>query len=179
MKKNNIIDLSVAALCVALGILIPSVFHLFGQAGAVFCPMHIPVIVCGMVCGWKYGGLCGLIVPPLSFLIIGMPPIYPMGVSMMLELCAYGVLAGLLYKRFNVFVSLIGAMIGGRVVYGIVNLILMGIASTAYSMEAFLTGAFVTALPGIVIQLIFIPALVVLLEQLGFLKKKQKAKIAE
>ena len=100
----------------ALGILIPSVFHLFGQAGAVFCPMHIPVIVCGMVCGWKYGGLCGLIVPPLSFLIIGIPPIYPMGVSMMLELCAYGVLAGLLYKRFNVFVSLIGAMIGGRCV---------------------------------------------------------------
>ena len=94
---------------------------------------------------------------------------------MMLELCAYGVLAGLLYKRFNVFVSLIGAMIGGRIVYGLVNLVLMGIAGTAYSMEAFLTGAFVTALPGIVIQLIFIPALIVLLEQLGFLKKKQKA----
>ena len=53
MKKNNVIDLSVAALCVALGILIPSVFHLFGQAGAVFCPMHIPVIVCGIVCGWE------------------------------------------------------------------------------------------------------------------------------
>lgn len=174
MKKNNVIDLAAAALCVALGILIPSVFHLFGQAGATFCPMHIPVIICGMVCGWKYGGLCGLIVPLLSFLIIGMPPIYPTGVSMMLELCAYGVLAGLLYKRFNVFISLIGAMIGGRVIYGLTNLILMGLANTTYSIRTFLTAAFVTALPGIVIQLIFIPALIVLLEQVGFLKKKQQ-----
>lgn len=179
MKKSGIIDLAVAALCVSLGILIPSVFHLFGQVGSVFCPMHIPVIVCGMVCGWKYGGLCGLIVPPLSFLIIGMPPIYPVGVSMMLELCAYGVIAGLLYKKCNVFSSLVGAMLGGRVVYGVVNLILTGIAGTSYSLQTFLTAAFVTALPGIVIQLIFIPALIVLLEQVGFLKKKAKPETDE
>ncbi|MEG2597295.1 MAG: ECF transporter S component, partial [Oscillospiraceae bacterium] len=113
------------------------------------------------------------IIPLLSFLITSMPPLYPVGVSMMFELAAYGIIAGLLYKKCNVFVSLIGAMLGGRIVYGLFNLIILGLAGTPYGMEAFLTSAFVTAFPGIVIQLILIPAVVIILEQTGFLQKKK------
>ena len=88
------------ALCIALGLVLPSAFHLVG-AGSVFLPMHIPVLLCGLLCGWQYGAVCGGIVPLLSSVVTGMPPIFPTAPAMMLELCAYGCLTGLLYRQLD------------------------------------------------------------------------------
>ncbi|MEA5001930.1 MAG: ECF transporter S component [Christensenella sp.] len=167
--KNETKKLVAAALCLAAGMLLPMVFHAFGGgAGQVFLPMHIPVLVCGLICGWKYGGICGFILPLLSSFATGMPPLYPIGVVMMFELCVYGIVSGLLYRKLNVYLALIGAMLAGRVVSGLLNTILLGMAGTPYSFEIFLTNSFVVALPGIIIQIIVIPILVMLLKKTGW-----------
>ncbi|BDF59363.1 membrane protein [Christensenellaceae bacterium] len=167
--KNETKKLVAAALCLAAGMLLPMVFHAFGAAaGQVFLPMHIPVLVCGLICGWKYGGICGFILPLLSSFATGMPPLYPVGVVMMFELCTYGIVSGIMYRRTNVYVSLIVAMLAGRAVSGVLNTILLGMAGTPYSFEIFLTNAFVVALPGIAIQIVVIPVLVLLLKKTGW-----------
>ena len=173
MKKNTTLHMVLAAMFTALGILLPIAFRLFG-AGPIFLPMHIPVLLCGLIVGKRYGALVGFIVPLLSSTIGGgMPPLFPVAISMAFELAAYGFFAGLLYKKFklNVFISLIGAMLAGRVVMAIANVILLGIAGNSYSLSAFVAGAFVTAWPGIVIQLILIPIILLGLEKTDVMKK--------
>lgn len=157
MKTKQLI---LSGVFVAIGTLLPTVFHLFGISGIVFLPMHIPVLLCGLVCGWKLGGLCGLIVPLLCSAFTGTPPLFHVGIAMMFELCAYGIIGGLLVRKTNVYVSLIGAMIGGRIVNGVANVLLMLVANKAYTWQMFVGGAFLTAFPGIVVQIIIIPALV-------------------
>lgn len=172
-NKKYVKNLILTALFIAVGLLLPSVFHMFGGAGPVFLPMHIPVLLCGFVCGWKYGLICGIITPLLSSIITSMPPLFPVGVGMMCELATYGLLCGLLYRglKQNIYVSLLGAMLGGRVMSGIANMIFMGIAGKPYGLTVFLTGAFVTAIPGIIIQIVLIPLLVKALEKAGQLEK--------
>ena len=157
-----------AAFFTALGVLFPQMFHLFGAVnGRVFLPMHIPVLLCGFLCGKRYGALCGLIVPLISSAATGMPVLYPTGLSMMAELAAYGFMAGLLSERFSVYQSQIGAMLAGRAVSGAANLMLLGMAGNAYSLEAFVSTAFLTAAPGIAIQLVAVPLLVTSLRRAG------------
>ena len=146
--RTNVKKLVIAALMIALGVLLPMLFHSLG-AGTVFLPMHIPVLLCGLLCGVPYGAACGLIAPFLSSTLTGMPPLYPVAVSMSLELCAYGALTGLFYRKFkwNLHASLLAAMLGGRAVSGIANAVLYGIAGAPYGFEAFLTASFATALP--------------------------------
>lgn len=159
--KKNVQKLVLTALFMALGVVFPMLFHVFGAAaGTVFLPMHIPVLLCGLLCGWQYGGVCGLAVPLLASLLTGAPPLFPVACAMMLELCAYGVISGLLYPRLPVSVSLVGAMLGGRAVNGLANAVLLGLAGKSYGFVPFFTASFVTCLPGIVIQLLLIPAVV-------------------
>ncbi len=176
MKRNQTKNLVIAALCLALGILFPQIFHVFG-AGSTFLPMHIPVLLCGLLCGWQYGALCGFIVPLLSSAFTGMPPMFPTAPAMMLELCTYGALTGLFYRKqkWNIYVSLVGAMLAGRVVSGIANAVFMGIAGKAYGFSAFLTASFVTAVPGIVIQLVAVPLVVLCLEKANLMESPKKA----
>lgn len=166
MEVKPVVRLTTAALCIALGILLPIVFHGIG-AGPVFLPMHIPVLLCGFLCGWQYGAICGAIVPLLSSLLTGMPVIFPVGTAMVFELCAYGLLTGLFYRNFkwNVYVSLIVAMLGGRVVSGAANAIFMGVAGKPYGFSVFIGSAFATAWPGILIQIIAVPLLIMILEK--------------
>lgn len=164
MTKTATKNLVSAALCIALGILLPVFFHAIG-IGPVFLPMHIPVLLAGFVCGGPYGAVCGIVVPLLSSLFTGMPPIYPTAIGMMFELGTYGLLSGLLYKKFNVYISLIGAMIGGRIVSGVANSILLGMAGKSYGFAAFISGSFVTALPGIIAQIVVIPLLIIALQR--------------
>lgn len=152
-----------------MGLLLPQVFHVFG-AGTVFLPMHIPVLLCGFICGGPYGLLCGLITPFLSSVFTGMPPMFPTGISMMLELATYGFLTGFLYEKAEkTYVSLIGAMLGGRVVSGVSKAVLMGFSGGSFGMQAFISSAFITAWPGILLQLLVVPALVLALKKAGFL----------
>lgn len=172
-------DLVSAALCVALGLIVPQVFHLIPfvgsvpNLGGVFLPMHIPVLLCGFLCGWKYGAACGAIVPLLSSVVTGMPVLWPQGVTMVFELAAYGLVTGLLYRTMkkNVYLSLIAAMIVGRVVSGIAKAVFFGVANQPFGMAAFISGAFTTAIPGIILQLVLIPVLVVALEKAGMLRR--------
>ena len=172
-------DLVSAALCVALGLIVPQVFHLIPFVGAVpnlggvFLPMHIPVLLCGFLCGWRYGAACGAIVPLLSSVVTGMPVLWPQGVTMVFELAAYGLFTGLLYRTMkrNVYLSLVAAMIIGRVVSGVAKAVFFGMASTPFGMAAFISGAFTTAIPGIILQLVLIPVLVMALEKAGMLRR--------
>lgn len=157
-----------AALCVAMGLLLPSVFHLFGGAGPAFLPMHIPVLLCGLLCGWQYGALCGLVVPLLSSAMTGMPVLYPTGAAMCFELACYGCVSGVLYRKWHIYPSLICAMLAGRAVSGCANAVLLGLGGKAYALSAFLSTAFVVAIPGIAIQLLCLPAIVKLLERAGY-----------
>lgn len=169
MKQNQVRNLVMAALCVALGVALPQAFHAIPNAGSVLLPMHIPVLLCGLTCGWPYGLACGILAPLTSSLITGMPgPAYLP--AMVCELAAYGLISGLAAKyihtgkrTLDIYIRLVSAMLLGRMVYGVTNALIF--RAGAYSMEVFLTAAFVTALPGIVIQLVLLPALILILEK--------------
>lgn len=168
MKQTK--QLVFAALCVALGIVLPLAFHAIPNSGRIFLPMHIPVLLCGLSVGWPYGLAAGVLAPLLSALFTGMPAA-AMLPSMLCELAVYGTAAGLLgqYVRTgkraaDLYLALIGAMLAGRLVNGLLNALIFSAGS--YSLAAFVSAAFVTALPGIVIQLVFLPVLVLALEKL-------------
>jgi Protein of unknown function (DUF1393). len=174
MKKTMTVNLTGAALCIAVGLVLPVFFHMIG-AGPAFLPMHIPVLLCGFIFGWQYGAVCGLIVPLLSSVLTGMPPVFPTATAMMLELCAYGALTGILYQRlrWNVVPALICAMLGGRIVSGAANAVFMNMAGKSYGLAAFISGSFVEALPGIVIQIILIPILILALEKAKIIHRER------
>ena len=161
--RNSIKNLTMAAVCVALCVVLPIAFHSIPDAGTVFLPMHIPVLICGMICGWPYGLLCGLMGPLVSSALTGMPPIAILP-AMMVECGAYGLVSGLMLKFIHtqntyadLYISQIMAMLAGRVVSGIVKALIF---SPGMALSAWVTASFITALPGILIQLIFLPSVV-------------------
>ena len=166
MKTKRLI---LAGLFTALGVVLPVLFHSIPNAGNILLPMHLPVLLCGLVCGWYYGAACGILTPLLSSLITSMPPMAILP-SMICELAVYGLLAGLIFLvvktgklAVDLYLSLIGAMLAGRIVYGLLNALIFQAGS--YSLSIWLTASFVTALPGIIIQLVLIPAIVLVLHR--------------
>ena len=168
---KNIKFLVLSAFFLALGIVLPFLTGQIPDIGSMLLPMHIPVLLCGFLCNWPYGLAVGFITPLLRSLLFGMPPMFPKAVAMAFELAAYGALAGLFYRLLplkntvRIYLSLIGAMLGGRIIYGLVCIPLMGIAKVPYSFAIFFASAFTEALPGIVIQLLLIPTLLLALQQ--------------
>lgn len=161
-----------AALMVAMCVVLPMVFHSVPNGGSVFLPMHIPVLICGMICSWPYGLVCGLLGPLLSCLITGMPPM-AMLPAMMIECAVYGLTTGLMLKFVrtgklyaDLYLALIVAMLAGRVLSGIAKALVL---SPGISLHYWLTASFVTALPGIVIQLVAVPLLVGMLMKIRYL----------
>ncbi len=159
-----------AAMFLALAYVLPFLTGQIPQIGAMLLPMHIPVLLCGFICGWPWGLAVGLIAPLLRSMMLGMPVMFPKAVCMAFELAAYGAVAGILYqifpkkKRF-VYCALLGAMILGRVVWGIAMSLCMGITGNPFGFSAFLAGAVTNAVPGIIIQIILIPVLIIALEK--------------
>lgn len=154
-----------AGVCLALCMLLPFLTGQIPQIGSMLSPMHIPVLICGLVCGWPYGLIIGLIAPVLRSLLFGMPPLFPTATAMAFELAAYGAMSGLLYKLLPqkvifLYISLIGAMLFGRIIWGIATLILLGITGGTFTFSAFLAGAFTNAIPGIICHIIIIPPIV-------------------
>ena len=170
MQKMSAVKQSIiTAVCIALCVVLPQAFHAIPSAGSIYLPMHIPVLLCGLICGWPYGLLCGLAGPALSALITGMPPAAVLP-GMMGECGVYGLAAGLLMqlvrtKRLyaDLYISLVAAMLLGRVVSGAAKALIFSAGS--YSMASWVAGSFVTALPGIIIQLALIPILVFALQK--------------
>ncbi|MBR0025546.1 MAG: ECF transporter S component [Clostridia bacterium] len=157
--------LTTAAMLLALGMVLPTLMHGIG-VGSVMLPMHIPVLLGGLLLGMPWGAAIGFILPYLSS-FTGMPPLFPTAVTMSFELCAYGAFTGLFYRKlhWNIYPSLLLSMLIGRGISGLVNAVLLGATGSVYTLEAFLTGAFVTGLPGIIVQIALIPVLVLLLEK--------------
>ncbi len=165
MNRNSLRKLTLAALCVALGVIFPQLFHMIPRSGMILLPMHLPLLLCGLLTGPFWGLVAGVVTPILSNLITGMPPMGPILYSMIFELAVYGFLAGVLfqfirtkYVVLDLYLSLILAMLGGRIIYGLANGLIFS-AGTGYGIEAWLTGSFVTGLPGIILQLVLIPLL--------------------
>ncbi|MFA7572385.1 MAG: ECF transporter S component [Lutispora sp.] len=165
MEKSSTLKLVLAGLFIAIGLALPVAFHAMSLSGSIFLPMHIPVLLCGLICGWRYGLVTGIAIPLLSSVLTGMPPVYPVALAMAFELAAYGTVIGLVSKKLNVFAALIIAMLSGRAVLGIANVALLGLSGKSYAWSAFIAGAFVTALPGIIIQLILVPVIFAILQK--------------
>ena len=126
------------ALCIALGVLLPMAFHVIPNAGSIFLPMHIPVLICGLFCGWPYGLACGIITPFTQY------------ISMKNEMT-------------KLYMSLIIAMLAGRIMNGFVNTCIL--STQGYTLSVFMMASFITCLPGIILQLIVIPVLVRILNK--------------
>lgn len=167
-----------AALFLALAYIMPFLTGQIPEIGSMLCPLHIPVLLCGFICGWPWGLAVGIIAPLFRSLTLGMPPFFPTAVCMSFELAAYGAVAGLMHKilprkKPYIYVSLLIAMIIGRLVWGGAMFIFMGLNNMSFTFAAFIAGAFTNALPGIIVQIILIPILVMILEQPKVLNPKQ------
>lgn len=172
MKSTKKITLS--AVFLALGLILPFFTGQIQEIGNKLLPMHIPVMLCGIVCGWKYGLLIGFITPLLRSFLFSMP-IPTKAIGMAFELATYGLIIGILYsrlvhKKFRIYISLLTAMIAGRIVWGISSVLIYGISKSSFTWQMFIGGALLNAIPGIVLQLVLIPTLMLALEKSGVLR---------
>ena len=167
MKHTKKLILS--AMFLALGLVLPFFTGQIREIGNKLLPMHIPVLLCGFLCGPQYGLLVGFITPLLRSLLFSMPPL-PRAIGMAFELATYGAVTGLLYRKLpkskaRIYISLLIAMVAGRLVWGIVSILIYGIEGSAFTWQMFAGGAFLNAIPGIVVQIILIPVLMLALEK--------------
>lgn len=158
-----------AAVCLALCFVLPLITGQIPEIGSRLAPMHIPVLLCGFVCGWPYGLFVGAVAAPLRYLLFSMPP-FPTCIFMAFEMAIYGLSTGLLYKLFPkklpyIYVNLILSMLAGRIVWGAAKFIAMGFTETTFSFNLFLTGAFIDAIPGIICHIVLIPLIVIGLQK--------------
>lgn len=171
MKKNeNTTRMILAALFLALSYVMPFLTGQIPEIGSMLLPLHIPVLLCGFVCGAPWGILVGFAAPLLRSFLLGMPPLFPKAVCMAFELATYGGVAGAMHrflphKKGYTYISLLISMLAGRVVWGIAMLVALGFQGGAFTLSAFLSGAFVGAVPGILLQILLIPPIVAAVEK--------------
>ena len=174
-------NVAMSAMFLAMGLILPFFTGQIPQIGNMLLPMHLPVLICGLICGWKHGLAVGFVLPLLRSVLFGMPVMYPKAVAIAFELAAYGGLAGALYGRspwkclLSLYRALAGAMLGGRLVWGGVMVVLMGMTGSSFTWKLFLAEAFVNAIPGIVLQLVFIPGLMLSLHRTGLVRFHRRA----
>ena len=164
--SNKTKKLVLSALLLAAGLVLPFLTGSIPNFGRMLLPMHLPVLLCGFLCGWPWGLAVGVVAPLLRSVLFGMPPMFPIAVSMAVELAVYGFLTGFVSAKLPrkigwLYVALVVAMLGGRAAWGLARLVLAGLSGGSFTMAMFLAGAFTTAIPGIIVQLILVPALVV------------------
>ena len=176
MMNKKIKKITLSAMFIAIGLVLPMVTGNIPQVGNMLLPMHIPVFLAGLILGWQYGLAIGAMLPLFRSFLFGMPPLYPIAIAMTFELATYGAVAGFLYKHskwqcvISLYRSLITAMIAGRIIWGSAEFILLGAAGNTFTWKAFITGAFLNAIPGIIIQLTLIPVLMVTFNKTGMVK---------
>ena len=153
-----------AAMCLALCLVLPFLTGQIPQIGSAMCPMHLPVFLAGFLCGPWWALLVGTAAPLLRHLLFSMPP-FLTAIAMSFELAAYGIVSGFIYRKApknlsGIYISLVSAMIVGRILWGIVRVTMTGVSGEAFTWALFLAGAFTNAIPGIIVQLILIPVLI-------------------
>ncbi len=180
MINKKLLNISISAMLLAVGLILPIFTGQIRQIGNMLLPMHIPVMLCGLLCGWQYGLGIGFIMPLMRSVIFGMPVMLPSAAAMSAELAAYGFLVGLIFSRFrnqnisSVYISMICAMLGGRIVWGIAMTIIMSASGNgSFTFEMFTAGAFLNALPGIILQLVLVPAIIAGLNKANLVQFKK------
>ena len=177
MKKTNVKKLILAALFLAMAMVLPFLTGQIPEVGSMLCPMHIPALLCGFFCGWPWGLMVGFVAPVLRSVTFGMPPMFPVAICMAFELATYGAVSGALYqklpkKKSSIYVALLVAMVAGRLVWGAAQFVCLGLTGSSFTMSAFWAGAVASAIPGIIVQIILIPILVMALERHNPVKAK-------
>ena len=170
--SRKIRKMTYAALFLAIAMVLPFITGQIPEIGQMLSPMHIPVLLCGFMCGWPWGLAVGLIAPPLRSAVFGMPVMFPSAVAMAFELGTYGAVSGILYrilprKKWAVYAALISAMIIGRLVWGLAQAVIAGLTHSEFTIAAFLAGAVTKAVPGIIMHIVLIPVLVMVMEREG------------
>ena len=170
MRNTNIKKLILAALFLAMALVLPFLTGQIPEIGSMLCPMHIPALLCGFFCGWPWGLMVGFVAPVLRSITFGMPPMFPVAICMAFELATYGAVAGALYqklpkKKSSIYVALLVAIVAGRLVWGAARFVCSGLDASAFGFGAFWAGAITTAIPGIIVQIVLIPLLVMALEK--------------
>ena len=173
MKTRHIV---LSGLFVALGLVLPFFTGQIPSIGNKLLPMHLPIFLCGFILGGPIGLAVGLITPILRSVLFGMPPFYPVAISMSLELATYGGLTGFLFKKLskntlNIYLSLVMAMIAGRIIWGVAMVVLLSINGAAFTLKMFLSGALINSTPGLIAQIIIIPVLLISLRSANLLKQ--------
>mgnify|MGYP004626062221 FL=1 len=168
-SKSSTRSLVLAALFLALAFVLPMITGHVPQVGNMLCPMHFPILLCGFVLGGPWGLAVGFAAPLLRSVFFGMPPMFPVAIAMAFELATYGLVSGVMYRRVKhtlpmMLVTLVTAMVAGRLVWGAVRFVLAGLTGSSFPFSAFLSGALLTAIPGIVAQLVLIPLILVALQ---------------
>ena len=168
--RDNVKKLTVTAFMLALGLVLPFLTGQIQSIGSMLLPMHLPVFLCALICGWEFGVPMAFILPLLRSFMFGMPPMYPTALAMAFELATYALVAGLLYKKskqsiLSLYVAMIAAMVAGRAVWGVCMMVLLGVKGNTFTLSAFLSGALLNAIPGIILQLILIPVIMVALKK--------------
>ena len=169
---KNLRNLILSAMFLALAFVLPFLTGQIPQIGSALCPMHIPVLLAGFLCGPWWAMAVGAVAPVLRFALFGMPPMFPTGAAMCFELAAYGLVSGLLYAHLpkrprNIYVALIAAMLAGRIVWGCTMVLLLSGGAAPFTWAAFLAGAFINAVPGIIVHILLIPLIVLALRKAG------------
>ena len=171
-KNNNLVSMLLSAMFIGVGLVLPFLTGQIQQIGNMLLPMHIPVMLCGLICGWQYGLAVGAVLPLIRSFLFTMPVLYPSAVAMSFELATYGFVIGLMFTcaKWKCVKSLLRclfvSMIAGRIVWGLVTTILMGFSADHFTLYAFVTGAFINALPGILLQILLIPSVMLLLDKI-------------
>ena len=175
---NTTKRLTISAVLLALGLILPFFTGQIQEIGNKLLPMHIPVLLCGFICGWKYGLMTGCVTPLLRCMLFSMP--MPLNaICMAFELATYGAVSGLIYQRikgnkFRIYFSLLTAMLSGRIVWGFASVLIYGISKSAFTWQMFLGGSILNAIPGIIVQLILIPIIILTLEKSGVTSSNDK-----
>ena len=170
-KKTR--QLVLTAMLLALGMVLPFLTGQIPAIGQMISPLHIPAFICGLVCGWQWGLVLGVVLPLLRSVVFGMPPLVAVGIPMAFELAVYGAVCGLLYPLFAqqtkrlpaMLTALVIAMIAGRLVGGAAKAVVMGITGAGYTFAAFVAGYFTSTLVGAAIHLVLVPAVVTAVEK--------------
>ncbi|TRZ94710.1 MAG: ECF transporter S component [Dehalococcoidia bacterium] len=168
LKYNDIRSYALTAVFVLAAVLVPWIFHQFHLAGPTFLPMHIFVLIGGLVFGWRAGLIIGLLTPLASYAVSGMPVLRLLP-QIVIELSAYGLIAGILREKYNLRAiwSLLGAMVGGRLALLLALLTIYLVAGESYSPLGLETNPFVAfwsvieqGWPGIAVQMVSIPVII-------------------
>ena len=172
--RSPLRSLVLAALFLALAFVLPLLTGQVPQIGNMLCPMHFPVLLCGFVLGGPWGLAVGFAAPLLRSVLFGMPPMFPVALSMAFELATYGVVSGVLWRKSQhslprMYAVLLAAMVAGRLVWGAVRFVLAGLTGGSFPFSAFLSGALLTAVPGILAQLVLIPLILTALQKAKFM----------